>query len=82
MRDVREHILILSTWSSHGRKIAMMPLQECFIIIYYIHGNPFQGPPFEGGMYHLPSVVLNTFKDMLRKHSKFQCFMHILLVLF
>ena len=34
------------------------------------------------GMYDLPSVVLNAFRDMLRKHCKFQCFMHILLVLF
>jgi len=26
------------------------------------------------GMYHLPSVVLNAFKDMLRKHCKFHFF--------
>ena len=32
-------------------------------------------------MYHLPCVVLNAFKDMLRKHCEFQCFMHILLFL-
>ena len=49
----------------------------------YIYGSPPpQGPPEREGMYHLPSAVLNTFKDMLRKHCKFQCFMHILLVLF
>ena len=27
---------------------------------------PAQGPPEREGMYHLPSVVLNAFKDMLR----------------
>ena len=48
----------------------------------YIYGSPPQGPPEREGMYHLPSVVLNAFKDMLRKHCKFQCFMHILLVVF
>ena len=49
----------------------------------YIYGSPPpQGLPEREGVYHLPSVVLNTFKDMLRKHCKFQCFMHILLVLF
>ena len=51
-------------------------------IYIYIYGSPPQGPPEREGMYHLPSVVLNAFKDMLRKHCKFQCFMHILLVVF
>ena len=54
-----------------------------YIYTLYIYGSPPpQGPPEREGMYHLPSAVLNTFKDMLRKHCKFQCFMHILLVLF
>ena len=54
-----------------------------FFAYIYIYGSPPpQGPPEREGMYHLPSVMLNTFKDMLRKHCKFQCFMHILFVLF
>ena len=53
-----------------------------YIYIYIYMVVPPQGPPFEGAMYHLPSVVLNTFKDMLRKHCKFRRFMHILLVVF
>ena len=55
----------------------------CMCIYIYIYGSPPpQGPPEREGMYHLPSVVLNAFKDMLRKHCNFQCFMHILLVVF
>ena len=32
--------------------------------IYIYMVAPPQGPPEREGMYHLPSVVLNTFKDM------------------
>ena len=57
-----------------------------YIHILYIYTYMVAPPPRaylgRGVMYHLPSVVLNTVKDMLRKHGKFQCFMHILLVLF
>ena len=52
------------------------------LIVVYGSPPPPQGPPEREGMYHLPSVVLNAFKDMLRKHCNFQCFMHILLVVF
>ena len=49
----------------------------------YIYGSPPpEGLPREGGNVSLPSVALNTLKDMLRKHCKFLCFMHTLLVLF
>ena len=51
--------------------------------VVYIYGSPPpQGLPREGGNVSLPSVVLNTLKDMLKKHCKFQCFLHILLILF
>ena len=53
-----------------------------YIYIFIYGSPPPQGPPEREGMYHLPSVVLNAFKDMLRKHCKFQCFMHIRLVVF
>ena len=43
-----------------------------YIYIYKYTVAPPQGPPEREGMYHLPSVVLNAFKDMLRKHCKFQ----------
>ena len=59
----------------------LYPPTKMHIYIYMVAPPP-QGPPEREGMYHLPSAVLNTFKDMLRKHCKFQCFMHILLVLF
>ena len=55
---------------------------QMYMHIYIYMVAPPQGLPEREGVYHLPSVVLNTFKDMLRKHCKFQCFMHILLVLF
>ena len=57
---------------------------DVYIYIYiYIYGSPPpQGLPREGGNVSLPSVGLNTLKDMLRKHCKFQCFMHTLLVVF
>ena len=63
------------------RMLEVIDYTECSRIYIYMVAPP-QGLPEREGMYHLPSVVLNTFKDMLRKHCKFQCFMHILLVLF
>ena len=70
----------------HGLEARIFPsMGKSFVEFEYIHiyiymVAPPQGPPEREGMYQLPSVVLNAFKDMLRKHCKFQCFMHILLV--
>ena len=46
---------------------------DIYICIYiYMYGSPHpQGPPEREGMYHLPSVVLNAFKDMLRNTVNF-----------
>ena len=58
-------------------------IQFKIIYIYniYIYGSP-RAYLGRGGNVSLPSVALNTLKDMLRKHCKFQCLMHTLLVLF
>ena len=71
VRNKQLMYMILQVWINKDK----------FTYIYIYMVAPPPGPTWEG-MYHLPSVALNAFKDMLRKHCKIQCFMHILLVVF
>ena len=67
---------VKNNWKKRGKNF--VGAGSSFLYGYIcIYGSP---PPRA----HLRGreCVLNTFKDMLRKHCKFQCFMHILLVLF